>query len=121
MVLFNAGCGSKSSTPSKVVKSYFTALKEANYKEAQNYLSTSMVRSMEVKGVVPIVTVKEISDNMRKRKFEKIDILKEDIKAEVATVKFKITFNDSKTTETNEFQLVKEENEWKLDKNKPIK
>lgn len=125
LALLSTGCGTKattapisSATPSEAVKSYFSALKEARYDDAQKQLSTSLQKTLEGQGKLSIMATKNVSDELKKRNFNKVDIIKEDIKGEEATVNAKLIFKDNNIGETLEFKLVKEDKEWKLDNSK---
>jgi Domain of unknown function (DUF4878)/WD domain, G-beta repeat len=98
---------SGSQTPSEVVKATFMNANEGRYSDANNRLSSQIRALHEQMGMAKhfwdVVT--------RKGSIKKVEILKEEIRGEGATVRYKIHFNDGKSIESQE-DLVKESGNW---------
>jgi len=107
LALIPIGCGGGS--PSGVVKSALMKANAGKYSEAHEYLSSEMQKAFE-------------SGEMKKRLWDEItkqgtikdiEILKEEVRGEGATVSFKITYKDGSVVESEE-SLVKEGGKWKV-------
>lgn len=102
-----SGCGTK--TPSQVVVATYMAANNGKYSEAEEYLSVNVANLAALSG-----GMKSNCDRAtRNGTIQKVEVLKEDIRGEVATVFFKVLFKEGKIKKDSE-TLVKENGLWKI-------
>jgi hypothetical protein len=119
MATLLAGCGSLSGpfqkSPGDVVKAFYLAANEGRYSEAEQMLSEDAQRA--IKGDLGQLAggFKSICDkNTKDGTIVRIDIQKEELRGEGATVVAKISFKDGSTKEGDKNALLKEKGAWKL-------
>ena len=130
------GCGGASSgvlgkSPSAAVKEFYAAANEGRYSDAEKYLSTEAMAAIkdssrqlsgaiEDQGVkvdfdMTPLAVKSLCNTITKEgKIKNVEILKEDIRGERATVTARILFADGTSNASDITQLIKEKGQWKV-------
>jgi hypothetical protein len=99
-------------SPSDVLKATFLDANEGRYSDANNGLSSQMRAIHDRAGYAKVLW----DAVTRKGSITKVEILKEEIRGEGATVRFKIHYKDGRTFECEE-DLIKENGSWKLASN----
>jgi hypothetical protein len=113
-MLFVSACSLVNKSPSGVVEAAYMAGNRGEYSEAEKYLSSEALNA--IKGGLGTLGggTKGIWDReTRNGTIEKIEITKEEIRGEGATVYFKVYFKDGSSKDTKE-PLVKETGQWKI-------
>lgn len=112
-----SGCNANK-TPSAVVKDFFNDLKTAKYADAEKLLSAQLVADIkkETNNKTTIqAQLKDFGEMLKSVKFDKVEIVKEEIKGTSATVEFKILLkDDAKNQETAKYNMIKENGSWKI-------
>lgn len=113
LAILSAGCG-KASSPGNVVKDYFNQLLAGKYQNAQKDLSSRAIAEIEKgSGVKANEALKQLGEQLKLMKLEKIQIVKENIKGNTATVEFKGVFT-GQGTQPGKAELIKEKGVWKI-------
>lgn len=126
-----AACKDQSEPPAATIDGMFSAMKTGNIQEMKNYITKQDVAMLDVaeqfltkadpEGVAKIKT--RMTEELKERvKDIQYSLSNEKIDGNHATVEAKITVKDSTgapKTDTHTFELVKEENAWKLALTKP--
>jgi len=100
---------SGSRSPSEAVKATFLYANQGKYSDANKGLSSQLRAKQDKMGMT-----KELWDDVtRKGTITKVEILKEEIRGEGATVRFKIHYQDGKSLESEE-ELLREDGSWKI-------
>lgn len=112
--IFFGACNIFSKSPGQVVRAFYTAGNAGEYSEAEKYLSAEAVGYFNgpLGGLIGGLK-KGIDTQTHNGTIAKIDILKEDIRGEGATVVYTITYKD-KTTANFSDPLLKENGVWKI-------
>jgi hypothetical protein len=106
LALVPMGCGS--SSPSDVVRKALAKANEGNYSTASEFL-TAEARKKEIYSKDP----KKFWDTITSDgTIKEVEIIKEEVRGEGATVELKITYKDGETVKVKE-ELVKEGGSWK--------
>jgi hypothetical protein len=107
--MFTSRCGPiGQKSPSQVVVAAYMAANEGKYSEAEKYLSSHLINA--IKGGLGALAggMKGFWDyKTRKGTIQTIEILKEEVRGEGATVYFRIHFKDGNTEDAHE-SLIKE-------------
>lgn len=116
--IFSSGCDSRKSrsqkSPSEVVKAAYLAANEGNYSTAENYFSSELIDALKGDLGATAGGMKGVWDKQtRDGTIDKIEILKEEVRGEGATVDFRIHFKNGKTRDVDK-PLIKENGRWKL-------
>jgi hypothetical protein len=99
-------------SPSEVIKATFLNANQGRYSDANNSLSSQLRAIRDQTGMA-----KQIWDGVtRKGGITNVEILKEEIRGEGATVRFRIQYKDGRSFESEE-DLVKEGGIWKFASN----
>jgi hypothetical protein len=110
VVVVVAVSGSRS--PSEVLQATFLNANQGRYSDANNGLSSQLRAIQEQPGLA-----KQRWDSVtRKGSIANVEILKEEVRGEGATVRFKIHYKDGRSFESEE-DLVKEGGKWKIASN----
>lgn len=115
VILSTIGCGLFTKSPSDVVKTAYMAANEGNYSEADKYLASEVINALKG-GLGPVSGggAKGLWDEItRKRTIDKVEIVKEEIRGDVATVSYKIYYKDGSNIEESQM-VVKERGDWKV-------
>ena len=105
------GCGiNGEKSPSATVEAAYMAANDGKYSEAEKYLSSEFINAQKT-GVVVLKGVWDLAT--RNGTIQKIEILKEEVGGEEATVYIKLYFKDGSTKEDCE-PLIKENGVWKI-------
>jgi hypothetical protein len=114
-----AGCGGVASpfqkSPGDVVKAFYQAANDGKYSEAQQLLSEDAQRA--IKGDLGQLAggFKKVCDeNTRGGTIARIDVQKEEVRGEGATVVVKVWFKDGSAKDGDRNSLIKEKGAWKL-------
>jgi hypothetical protein len=103
---------SGSRSPSEVVKATFLNANQGRYSDANNGLSSQLRAIQDQTGMA-----KQLWDGVtRKGSITKVEILKEEVRGEGATVRFKIHYKAGRSFESEE-DLLKEGGNWKIASN----
>lgn len=118
LVILSLGACSKTGlfqkTPSETVIATYMAANEGKYSEAGKYLSSEVINAMKGGLGALVGGMKGIWDqSTRNGNIERIEILREEIRGEGATVYFRIHFKDG-TTKNDDEPLIKENGVWKI-------
>jgi len=101
-------------SPSEVVIAAFMAANQGIYSEAEKYLSSAVINAVKTGWGNDAGGLKGIWDRVtRNGTMDRIEILKEEIRGEGATVYFRIHFKDGATKNEDE-PLIKENGQWKI-------
>lgn len=133
LTIFYAGCKEPATPPAAVLEGMFTAMKNGNIDEMKKHISKSDVAMLEAAEKIMTSVdpggIKRIKDRMidefkKNAKDIQYTLKNEKIEGDNATVEAVITNNrpDSITgekTSTHTFELVKEDNAWKIALSKP--
>lgn len=104
------GCGGPK--PSKVVERFFKAVEDGEITDAIGYLSTSAVESIGAEKWRSILTDTTLQINSDEG-IDKIDILSDETTGEIAKVAVEVTYGNG-TTDSEVFDLIKEDGDWKI-------
>ena|ERR1039457_6684721 len=114
-----AGCGHLASpfqkSPGEIVKSFYQAANEGKYSDAEQLLGEDADKA--VKGDLGQLAggFKHVCDlSTKDGTIVRVDIVKEDIRGEGATVVAKITYKDGSTKNDDKTELIKEKGSWKI-------
>lgn len=113
-LIFFIGCDS-SKSPSDVVKDLYSAANEGKYSDAEKLFSQETLNA--IKGLLGQMGggLKGICDeNTKNGSITRVEILKEEIRGEGATVIARIYFKDNTTKENDKTSLIKEKGIWKI-------
>ena len=102
-------------SPGEVVKAFYFAANAGKYSEAEQMLSEDARRAM--KGDLGQLAggFKGICDkNTKDGTIAKVEVEKEDVRGEGATVVVKVVFKDGSTKDEDKNSLIKEKGSWKL-------
>lgn len=114
-VLLLANCSSvPPRSPSVVVRAAYTAANAGRYTEASGCF-IALVRNTvnAMPGGAPVFTAALWDKTTRNGTIQRIEILKEEVRGEVAKVSFRLHFQDG-STEDHTAHLVKENGVWKI-------
>jgi hypothetical protein len=114
-VLIACGGSPFQKSPGEVVKAFYLAANEGRYSEAEQMLSEDAQKA--IKGDLGQLAggFKGICDkNTKEGTITKVEVTKEDIRGEGATVVVKISFKDGSTKDEDKNSLIKEKGSWKL-------
>lgn len=106
------GCGSGgSSNPGDVVKDFYTYMTSGDLEKAFKLLPEKNQKNFQEgpAGLKPIAKMFKVRDGIKA-----IEITKEDISGDTATVRFKIVSNSGKSSKEMKQKLVKENGKWKI-------
>lgn len=96
-------------SPGAVVEVFYQAANEGRYSDAEQHLSTEALVAVKQIGF------KRLCDmNTRNGQIKTVEIMKEDIRGEGATVHARILFNDGKTKDNDITELIREKGTWKV-------
>ncbi len=102
-------------SPGGVVRGFYKAANEGRYSDAEQYLSTDTLTAIKGPLGQKAGGFKKISDdNTRNGQIKEIEITKEDIRGERATVYARIVFKDGQTKNDDVTELIKEKGDWKI-------
>jgi hypothetical protein len=102
-------------SPGDVVKAFYDSANEGLYSEAEALLSESAKNAVHGELGSAGGGIKAVCDhNTRNGTIAAVEILKEDIRGEGATVLAKITYKDGSTNDHDRTQLIKEKGSWKI-------
>jgi hypothetical protein len=109
-----AGCSKLGGrSPSEVVTRVHTACNEGKYSEAQDHFSSSTKALINGPLGAAAGGMKGLCDKQtRKGALPRVEILKENIRGEGATVDYRLHFKDGTTKEDHD-DLIKEDGQWK--------
>ena len=114
-----AGCGHLTSpfqnSPGEVVKSFYLDANAGKYSDAEQLLANDADKAM--KGDLGQLAggFKHICDEETKNgTVVRVDIMKEEIRGEGATVTANITYKDGSTKSNDKTGLIKEKGSWKI-------
>ncbi len=112
--MFTSGCDSiGQKSPSEVVIAAYMAANEGKYSEVKKYMSSEVINAMAGLGALA-GGWKAVWDKItRNGTIQRIEILKEEMRGEGATVYFRIHFKDGKT-KVDDKPLIKEDGQWKI-------
>ena len=110
-----SGCGSiGQKSPTETVKAAIMAANDAEYSEADKYLSADILNVMKGSlGTLSGGMKGAWDEKTHNGTIKEIEILKEEVRGEGATVNFKIHFKDGKTEDGTQ-HLIKENGQWKF-------
>jgi len=115
VLMITSGCDSiGGKSPSQVVVAAHMAANEGKYSEAEKYMSSEVINAMKSGlGALAGGWKGAWDKTTRNGTIQKIEILKEEVRGEGATVHFRIHFKDGKTKDDDE-PLIKENGQWKI-------
>ncbi len=108
--LFTA-CGRANKSPSQIVRDLYDAANAGRYVAAEKYFCADARKY--IKGAYPRGLKALCDQQTRYGTLVKVEILKEEIKGDEATVMAKLWFKD-KTAIAEKTKLIKERGEWKI-------
>jgi ketosteroid isomerase-like protein len=118
-VIFMAGCSGSSSSPSGVVNSFLTAMKDGDIEKIKTYITESDVtllnagqKMAEAFGGKEDIQKKMSDEFKAKSKSVSFSVKGEKVEGDKATVDVEITENGK--SETHPFELKKEKGTWKV-------
>ncbi len=99
--------------PSEVVTAAYMAANDEKYSEVDKYLSSEAKAATNKAGEV-VGNMKDVWDRRnRNGTIERIEIIREDVKGDKATIAIRIHFNDRSISERQE-SLINEGGQWKM-------
>jgi hypothetical protein len=99
--------------PSEVVTAAYMAANEERYSEVEKYLSSKAKAAVNKAGEV-VGNMKDVWDRKnRNGTIETIEIIREDVKGDKATIAIRIHFNDRSISDQHE-SIIKEGGQWKM-------
>jgi len=115
LFVITGGCNSiGQKSPSEVVVAAYMAANEGKYSEAEKYMSSEVINAMKSGlGALAGGWKGSWDQTTRNGTIQRIEILKEEVRGEGATVHFRIHFKDGKTKDDDE-PLIKEGGQWKI-------
>lgn len=117
LTLVTGACGKSglfSKSPSDTVVAAYMAANEGKYSEAETYLSSEALNALKGELGALAGGRKRIWDRKtRNGTIQRIEVLREEVRGEGATVYFLIHFEDG-STEEDEESLIKEKGVWKI-------
>ena len=114
------GKAEKGLTPSEVVKKFTEATINFDFAKAKEYVSTNVQSSYdEIIAHFELPELKEQLEMIKNMaKDVKVDIIEEKIEDDVAHVTIKIHFGGDEEDREDVVNLIKEENEWKINESR---
>ena len=113
------GCGNMptffQNSPGDVAKAFYAAANEGRYSEAEQMLSEDAKNF--IKGTLGQMVggIKGICDqNTRDGTIARVDIQKEEVRGEGATVIAKISFRDGSSKDDDKTSLIREKGSWRI-------
>jgi hypothetical protein len=98
----------------EVVVTAYMAANDGKYSEVEKYMSSDAINAIKSDLGALAGGMKGVWDKTtRNGTIQMIEILKEEVRGEGATVYFRIHFKDGKTEDGNE-PLIKEDGQWKI-------
>lgn len=112
-VLMTSGCGG-SNSPGGAVKAAYTAANAGQYSEANKYMSSEALSVMGGTLGAFVGGLKGMWDRAtREGTIDKVEIIKEEVRGEGATVIFRIHYKNGDTEKKSE-SMIKEDGKWKI-------
>jgi hypothetical protein len=112
-VITSGGNSIDHKSPSEVVVAAYMAANEGKYSEVEKYMSSDAISAIKNLGALA-GGMKGIWDKTtHSGTIRKIEIPKQEVRGEEATVYFRILFKDGKTEDGDE-PLIKEGGQWKI-------
>lgn len=103
-----------SKSPSDTVVAAYMAANEGKYSEAEAYISSEVLNAMKGGRRVLAGGMKALCDEAtRNGTIERIEILREEVRGEGATVYYRLHFEDGSKKESDQ-DLIKENGVWKM-------
>jgi len=114
-LLLLVGCGgTERKSPSGTVKAFYMAANEGKYSEVEKYFSSDALTLMRSEWAALAGGIKGIMDEgTRNGSIKTVEIIKEEIRGEGATVSGVLHYKDGETEEIDE-ELIREEGAWKI-------
>jgi uncharacterized protein (DUF2252 family) len=107
-----SGTGFLSKSPSQVVVASEMAGNAGKYSEARSYIAQGLQQMIDQRGGDAELK-RHIDEDTKNGTIARVEILKEEIRGEGASVSYRIYYKDGQTRDDNA-TLIKEKGEWKL-------
>jgi hypothetical protein len=112
---FIIGCAPSQKSPGEVVKAYYIAANEGNFSELEETLSEGAKSALKSHRGQLGGGIKGACDReSRNRSIIRVDITKEEIRGDGATVTANISFKDGSTKSNDKTHLIREKGSWKI-------
>ena len=103
------------SSPSDTVKKFAMLANEAKYSEASKYLSKDAINLLQSPAGLGAGGMKKFMDDITKNgTITKIEVIKEEVRGESATVYTNTYYKSGQVDKNDEGHLIKENGKWKI-------
>jgi len=116
LLLANLSCGIFTKGPDKTVESFYKAVDKGKVDEALGYLSYDTIQTLGYNKWRSALTDASRQASLEGEGIKRIKILEKNVNGDFAWVTVEVFYKDG-TSEVSTFDLVKENNEWKLEIN----
>jgi len=114
LLLANLSCGVFSKGPEKTIESFFTAVDKGNIDKALGYLSYGTIQTLGYDKWRSALVEASHQATLEGEGLKRIKIQNETVNGDIARVTVEIFYEDG-SSEVNTFDLIKEDNEWKIE------
>lgn len=120
LLLANLSCGIFSKSPENTVKSFYKALDKGEVDEALGYLSMETTQTLGYDKWRAALIDASRQTSMEGEGIKQIEILESDVNGDIAWVRVEVRYENG-TSEVTTLDLVKENDEWKIEINPWLK